>query len=151
MLSMLKASVFASVIFVSGFGRTSGQGCIANFTQLAALQVARGKNTSTPVTYIMCPNTVYVPSSDAEYELFELNGNATYLCGTSGSSSNNCIVRGGFFQISIALFSFDFAVKENIFISGFTFESSEISSGAIAAPGQNFTIRDCIFQVNIVS
>jgi hypothetical protein len=118
--------------------------CIANLTQLTALQDARGKKTSKSVTYIMCPNTVYVPT---DYELFELSGNATYLCGTSGASSNNCIVRGGDFQLSITLYAWNFATKDNILISGFTFEKSGISTGAIAAPGR-FTIRDCIFRVS---
>jgi hypothetical protein len=147
MKSTFNAVVFACAIFVCGFGRASAQGCIASFEALSALQVARGNNVSTPVTYIMCPNTVYIPNfDDAEFGYFELNGNATYLCGANGSSSNNCTVRGGFFQLTISLYAFDFAVKDNILISGFTFEAADISSGTIASPGR-FTIRDCIFQV----
>jgi hypothetical protein len=68
-------------------------GCIGNLTQLTALQEARGNKVATPVTYIMCPNTVYLPT---DYELFELNGNANYLCGANGASSNNCTVLSSF-------------------------------------------------------
>ena len=117
--------------------------CISTLTELTALQDARGKRTDTPVTYIMCPNTVYLVN---DYELFELNGNANYLCGTSGASSNNCIVRGGAVQLSITLYPYGFSVKDNILISGFTFEQGELTNGVIAAGGQ-YTIRDCIFQV----
>jgi hypothetical protein len=118
-------------------------GCIGNLTQLTALQEARGNKVATPVTYIMCPNTVYLPT---DYELFELNGNANYLCGASGASSNNCTVIGGYFQLSVAMYAYDFADKDNIVISGFTFEKAEIANAAVATVGQT-TFRDCIFKV----
>ena len=145
MKSTVNVLGLACAIFVSCFDLVSAQGCIASLTELTALQEARG-NTNTVVTYVMCPNTVYVPT---DYELFELNGNANYLCGTSGSSSNNCIVRGGAFQLSIALYPYGFSKKDNILISGFTFEQAEIANGAIAAGG-NYTVRDCIFRVRII-
>jgi hypothetical protein len=121
----------------------SAVGCIGNLTQLTALQEARGNKVGTPVTYIMCPNTVYLPTN---YELFELNGNANYLCGTSGASSNNCTVLGGYFQLSVAMYAYNFADKDNIVISGFTFEKAEIANAAVATVGRT-TFRDCIFKV----
>jgi hypothetical protein len=117
--------------------------CIADFATLTALQTARGNDVATPVTYVFCPNTVFVPT---DVEFLDLNGNAKYLCGTSGASSNNCIVRGGFIQFLISVGSWDLADKDNILISGFTFEQCDVSNAVIAAPGR-FTIRDCIFQV----
>jgi hypothetical protein len=121
----------------------SAVGCIGNLTQLTALQEARGNKVATPVTYIMCPNTVYLPTN---YELFELNGNANYLCGASGASSNNCTVLGGNFQLSVAMYAYNFADKDNIVISGFTFEKAEIANAAVATVGRT-TFRDCIFKV----
>jgi hypothetical protein len=144
MKSTLNVLGLVCAILFGGFDLVSAQGCIGSLTELTALQVARGNQTTTPVTYILCPNTVYVAT---DFELFELNGNASYLCGASGSSSNKCIVRGGFFQLLIAFFSYDFSDKDNILISGFTFEQAEISSATIAFPGR-FTIRDCIFKVS---
>lgn len=116
--------------------------CIGDLLDLFDIQTARGTNVAAPVTYILCPNTVYDPSVIP----FFLNGNANYLCGGDGSSSNNCILRGGFNQIVISTFDFDFAVKDKILVSGFTFEQSEFVNVVGASPGR-LKFHDCIFQV----
>ena len=119
--------------------------CIGNLAELDALQTARGNKVSTHVTYILCPNTVYLPT-DFEYLL--LNGNATYLCGEDGSSANNCIIRGGYIQVAIFLYAYDRAPKDNILVSGFTFEDNPFNNLVVAMNGRS-TFRDCIFKVCI--
>lgn len=121
----------------------SADGCIGNYAELTALQVERGVNNSIPVTYVICPNTVFNLKNQPG---LELNGNTNYLCGEDGSSKNNCVVTGGSIQFIIALFAYDLSNKDNILLSGFTFENAEISNAAIASSG-SFIIRDCIFKV----
>jgi hypothetical protein len=117
--------------------------CIGTLGKLLDLQTARGNKVFTPVTYVMCPNTVYLANDE---EFLQLNGNATYLCGEDGSSANNCILRGGSGQLSITFFAYDRAPKDNILVSGFTFEQAEFFTATIAMYGRS-TIRDCIFRV----
>ena len=119
------------------------QACIGTLGELDALQTSRGNDVATQVTYVMCPNTVYLANDE---ELLYLNGNANYLCGADGSSANNCIIRGGSLQLAIFLPTFDSAPKDNILVSGFIFEQSTFSNAAISMSGRS-TIRDCIFRV----
>lgn len=121
----------------------SAEDCIGSYTKLTALQNARGANNSVPVTYVICPNTVFNLKNQPG---LDLNGNTNYLCGQDGSSKNNCIVTGGDVQFTIAFFAYDLSNKDNILLSGFTFEQGQISNAAIASSG-SFTIRDCIFKV----
>jgi hypothetical protein len=137
-------AIFASFTLTSNAQDAS---CIRNLTELAVLQNARGKKVGKHVTYILCPNTIYLPTDE---ELLTLNGNATYLCGTSGSSANNCIVRGGYTQVSITLSSYKFSRKDNITVSGFTFEESPYFNLIIAVNGGS-TFRDCIFRVSLTA
>lgn len=118
--------------------------CIGSFAELRALEIARGNNNAIPVNYIICPNTVFNLTGEAEWDL---NGNSNYLCGFRGSSADNCVVTGGAFQFSATSFPYGFSSKENIRLYGFTFEKAEIASGAIASSG-NFEICDCIFKVS---
>jgi hypothetical protein len=138
--------IFSLVFFAWYIPTTKGQeaSCIRNLTELAVLQDARGRRVGRHVTYILCPNTVYLPTDEV---LFKLNANATYLCGTDGSSANNCIVRGGYTQVSISLFPYNWARKDNITVSGFTFEKSPAYNLIVASDGR-FYFRDCIFKVS---
>ena len=117
--------------------------CIDSYAELRALEIARGNNTAVPVTYVICPNTVFDLTGELEWDL---NGNTQYLCGDDGSSANNCVVTGGQFQVGISNFPYNFSNKTNILLAGFTFEKAEIASASIAYPG-TFEICDCIFKV----
>ena len=119
--------------------------CIGNPDVLRELDLARGNNNSIPVTYIICPNTVF--DFDNPSNLWEMNGNTNYLCGADGSSKNNCTVTGGNAHFTIYSFTFNDSSKENILVSGFTFEKARFISGIIAAWGKH-TFRDCIFKVS---
>lgn len=119
------------------------QPCISSYAELTSLEAARGNNNAVPVTYIICPNTVFNLTGEFEWNL---NGNTNYVCGYDGASTNNCVVTGGEFQFTVSLFPYNFSSKDNIVISGFTFEKAAIASGAIASSG-NFEICDCIFKV----
>ena len=131
------AQSFAAEIVVA-------EDCIGSFAELRMLEIARGNNNTIPVTYVICPNTVF-DLADEGVE-WDLNGNTDYLCGNDGVSTNNCVVTGGEFQFSATYFPYGFSNKDNILLSGFTFQKAEINSGYIAYPG-NFIIRDCIFKV----
>jgi hypothetical protein len=142
---LLKLNLFLFVAFVAHNAKTANavQSCIGNLTTLVALQEARGNKVAIPVTYIMCPNTVYEAN---DFEYLQLNGNATYLCGANGASANQCTIRGGAVQVGIFFSTYDRSSKDNILISGFTFEQSTLTNGAIAASGRSI-FRDCIFKV----
>jgi hypothetical protein len=136
--------IIALLTVVHFFTPTTASACINNFTVLETLQIARGNKTETPVTYVICPNTVFNFTNTSN--TLETNGNASYLCGADGSSANNCLVVGGEFQLVSAVFPFGRSSKDNILISGFTFTKAELATGAVGAPGK-FTMRDCIFRV----
>ena len=137
------AAFFAFLTVANCISPVSAEDCIGSYAELSALQIARGANNSIPVTYVICPNTVFNLKNQPG---LDLNGNTNYLCGEDGSSKNNCVWTGGDIQFTIALFAYDFSSKGNILLSGFTFEKAGISNAAIATSG-NFTIRDCIFKV----
>jgi hypothetical protein len=118
--------------------------CIGSFAELRALETARGNNNAVPVTYTICPNTVFDLTGETEWEL---NGNTNYLCGFSASSASSCVVRGGDFQFSATSMPYGFSNKSNIRLYGFTFENAGIATGVIASSG-NFEICDCIFKVS---
>ena len=124
----------------------SAQACIGSFDALRELEVARGNNNSVPVTYVICPNTVF--NMSATFDQWEMNGNTNYMCGEDGSSKNNCTVTGGEAQVLIYFFGLDQATKENILVSGFTFEKSSSANIAIGYWGKH-TFRDCIFRVSM--
>jgi hypothetical protein len=136
--------VVALLTVVCCFSPITANKCIGNFTTLKALQVARGNKTETPVTYIICPNTVF--NFTNTFETWDLNGNATYLCGANGSSANNCVVTDGEVQFGTSLNRFGYSNKGNIFVSGFRFANALYATGVLAAPGK-FTLPDCIFKV----
>jgi hypothetical protein len=136
--------VGALLVVVQLFPSVTASKCIGNFTALRALQDARWNNTATPVTYVICPGTVF--NFTGTFDSWDMNGNETYLCGADGSSTNKCVVTGGEFQFISAFFPFGRSSKDNILVSGFTFTKAELATGAVAAPGK-FTMRDCIFRV----
>ena len=142
---MLKSTtlILAFLTVANCISTVSAEDCIDSYAELTALQIARGGNNAIPVTYVICPNTVFDLTNDVEWDL---NGNTNYLCGEDGSSTNNCIVTGGLFQFAVSSFPYGFSNKDNILISGFTFQKAEIGNAAIASSG-NFVIRDCIFKV----
>jgi hypothetical protein len=88
-------------------------------------------------------STVYAPTD----KFLELNGNASYLCGVNGALANQCIIRGGSIHVGVFLYSYGGSSKDNILVSGFTFEQSEFSNVAIAASGR-LMFRDCVFKVS---
>lgn len=117
--------------------------CFKTYKELNAVEERRGNNNTIPITRIICSNSIFLIG---EFDPWLLNGNTNYLCGTSGSSANKCVVRGGEFQVDIGDFYFNRSKKANILLSGFTFESAIISSTAFGSAGK-ITIRDCIFKV----
>ena len=127
----------------------SAQACIGSFDELRALEVARGNDTAVPVTYVICPNTVFdIAALPVEVYTWEMNGNTNYLCGEDGSLANNCTVTGGETQAVIVYSTLDRSSKENILVQGFTFEKASITNIAVASEGKH-TFRDCVFRVSV--
>jgi hypothetical protein len=120
--------------------------CIGSLEALRTLEYARGNNNTIPVTYVICPNTVF--DMDETY-YWEMNGNTNYLCGVDGSSKNNCTVTGGTVHFLIYSFAYDRSSKENILVSGFTFQKATEIVGQIGYWGKH-TFRDCIFRVSVL-
>ena len=121
--------------------------CIGSFDALRELEIARGNNNTIPVTYVICPNTVFDMEAVKDQYLWEMNGNTNYLCGADGSSKNNCTVTGGNAQFLISYYAYGQSSKDNILISGFTFEKAYFVNGISGMSGKH-TIRDCIFRVS---
>jgi hypothetical protein len=140
--------VIAFLILVHCMSTVAASECIGSFNALRKLEVARGNNNSIPVTYVICPNTVFDMAKTADY--WEMNGNTNYLCGSNGSSKNNCIVTGGDVHFLIYFYALDQSSKENILVSGFTFEKAASINGQIGYWGKH-TIRDCIFRVSAIT
>jgi hypothetical protein len=141
----LNTFVIAFLTLIHCISAATAAECIGSFDALRALEVARGNNNTVPVTYVICPNTVFNMANAVE--VWEMNGNTNYLCGTNGSSKNNCIVTGGDVHFLIYIYAFDQASKENIVVSGFTFEKAAYINGAIGYWGKH-TFQDCIFRVS---
>jgi hypothetical protein len=142
---MIKVNVFVTLLTALHFfaPTIAASECIGNFTVLQTLDNARVGNTTTPVTYVICPNTVFNFTLGG---FWDLKGNTSYLCGADGASTNNCLVTGGGGLQFIIGFDGS-SNKGDILVSGFTFTKSELTNGVIANPGKS-TFRDCIFKVS---
>lgn len=104
-------------------------------------------------TYVLCPHTVYdigfnnngLCCSNGDLPLVG-RANTHYMCGTDGSSSNNCTLRSGTIQVAIDNMIFDENVTDITF-EGITFEQAG-SYVTLPSSSGNFTFKDCIFQVS---
>jgi hypothetical protein len=128
------------------------QDCYVNLQDLQT--IVRAQDPTLKHTYKLCPNTVfnmgYVNASgyccDDGYPPMWPRKDTTYQCGDDGSSSNNCVLRGGSTQITSFSFHFNFQEKTGAVFKGITFEQAEDISILLVGEG-DFTFVDCIFQV----
>lgn len=114
------------------------------------------RNPFEEATFVICPNTVYQigfpgqiggdPFVDG-FPPLELRQNSRILCGFDGKSSNNCVLRGGQFQVFTSIFAFNQEDKVNIEVQGLTFEDGG-AGGLLMVAGGDVTFIDCIVQVS---
>lgn len=128
--------------------------CFTNTTLLFEAML-RG-NSFVDETYIVCPNTRLkvgffrsdTSCCDDGVAPLILRSRTTVKCGDSGSSDNNCTLYGGnahLFRVS-SFFGEDLA--QNMRVEGFTFESTEFISTAMAQQG-DITFNDCRWMVSM--
>lgn len=92
-----------------------------------------GKDPSTQEIIIIFPNTP-----------LHLRSNTRYLCGEDGSSSNDCRLVGGSYQLLSSPRLFDFEDTIGVLVQGLTFEDSRIA-GAVLSNAGDVTFVDCLF------
>lgn len=111
-------------------------------------------------TYILCPNTEYnlaevlhqgEAHSEGQSPLLISKSNVRIQCGEDGSSSNNCILTGGIYQLGFFRVASDGARNDvsitNAFVQGLTFKSSGTFNIMVENRGE-LTITDCVFRNN---
>jgi hypothetical protein len=104
--------------------------------------------------YILCPDTVFnVGFHDEDGECCERGQMSCYVkskthlkCGEDGSSKNNCIIRGGDFQLLMGPQIFEETVTTEVKLSGITWEASANTGILIASQG-DVTFVDNIIRV----
>ena len=136
---------------------------------------------SKPRTYILCPNTVYDiadsfdqdrrPRNDKQSPLVLGRSHIYIKCGSTGSSDNKCVFRGGHFQVHMSpLFltkrtptneegdelatttintpnNKDNRPIQNAVLQGITFTEADSFNILAEYPGE-LTILDCVFENN---
>lgn len=120
-------------------------------------------DTSIRRVYTLCPNTVFSPGIanpntgviTGGQEPLACKSNCLIRCGTSGASSNKCVIDGtgtfGIFQIPYNLFPTQPKVVQNVVYQGITVDFF-VSSGQIPVLAGSFfgdvTFQDCVFSNN---
>jgi hypothetical protein len=147
------AVVCSSLLLLTHPRSVFGQGgpCIGNLSDLyAAIQ---NKQTFVVETYILCPNTVYnvgLWNSTYDYEgggpPIYMRANSKILCGDDGSSTNNCVLRGGSFHVIATVNLFVDEDPINVLVSGMTFEAPAGNGVLFVSPGE-IIFDDCLFRV----
>lgn len=127
--------------------------CFTNFRDLTAAMTA--KDTFDFKTFVVCPNTVIdigVRSNGSD-EIY-VNGDVPLIlrqfsrvyCGTEGSLSDNCTIKGGANQVKVNGISYNGEDKKRMIIKGFTFEDSEEAAILAVYQTGDLLIEDCVFQ-----
>lgn len=111
-------------------------------------------------TYILCPNTEYnlaevlhqgEAHSEGQSPLLISKSNVRIQCGEDGSSSNNCILTGGIYQLGFFRVASGGAPNDisisNAFVQGLTFKSSGTFNIMVENRGE-LTVTDCVFRNN---
>ena len=138
----------------AGVSNTTTNGCYTDLRSLNADLMQ--KNPFDIETFTLCPNTIFEVGDNHGVELGFVNGdeplrprsNAILRCGESGSSQNNCTIRGGDAQFQMFLSHHPESFRENVLVQGITYESVSPTRVALAivAPGY-IEFRDCVFKV----
>jgi hypothetical protein len=116
--------------------------------------------------YIICPNTVFdigfLDNDDDDTTAgttcctirggmmtIHVKSKTHIKCGESGSSSNNCTIRGGDFQLLIGPQVFQESMTTNVTFTGLTWEAATDTAMVLATQG-DITFVDNIIQVYVL-
>jgi hypothetical protein len=126
--------------------------CFTNLTEIEDL--TKLKNPYFVETYVLCPNTIFQigvvgPNNTivGGYNAIQPRANTVYTCGEDGKSSNNCIIRGGSYQVYHAFVTYNRENKVGVVFKGITFDDSIEGGLVLVAPGDT-TFIDCVFSVS---
>ena len=159
--------------FLSRTGMANGIGLGSSTICVDSLDLIRSQeqlvlDESSARTYILCPNTVYQVAdvlhqsqaySDGQSPLRISKSNVRIRCGDDGSSENNCILKGGVYQLGFFRVSSSDTADleaaspatrkrlENVTVQGLTFNSAGTFNILIENEG-DLTITDCLFVEN---
>jgi len=128
--------------------------CISNLADANIAMVAGA-------TITLCENTVYPVGSPLDNTFTSFAGgipliadvnDVTIQCGTSGASTGNCVLEGGFVQLLLGSPTATTTTVNNLSVQGLTFtgvleSSSSEAPAAVQATnaGTNVIFSDCIF------
>ena len=126
--------------------------CFTNLTEVFERE-KEVTNSTIPRMYVLCPNTKFVigriSPSDGSFVGGDVpispRANVHYKCGQDGSSSNNCVLVDGSWQL-ISFFTQFPEPNTNVTIEGITFEAA-FGGGLLHANPGTITYIDCIFRV----
>jgi hypothetical protein len=126
--------------------------CYTNLTEIDDL--TKLKSPFDVSTFVLCPNTIFqigVIGPDNivvdGYSAIQPRANTIYTCGDDGKSSNNCIIRGGSYQIYHAFVTYNRENKVGIVFKGITFDDS-LEGGLVLVAAGDTTFIDCVFSVS---
>jgi hypothetical protein len=127
-------------------------GCYRNLTRIFEIEIEVQDETILR-TYILCPDSVFdigpldeMGQLSDQYPILP-RSNAVYYCGEDGLSTNNCVLRGGPFQVLMGFKDSGADGIKNVLIQGVTFEAADERALVLDKPG-DITFIDCIVRVS---
>lgn len=135
----------ACCLLLSAVSSQEEMSCYSSLVELnAAIAV---KDPFSVESYVLCPNTTFAIDEDNDnQEEIQLHSNMNLLCGTDGSSSNNCTITGGFLQVVCQQAHFDTSETPNVYVSGLTLRAPRGASFLGSCVG-DILFNDCVFEV----
>lgn len=131
------------------------QACISDLNEIVQIEEELTDDTELRV-YKLCPHTTYDLADSFEPDGTARNGqhpllmgrsNILVQCGDDGKSEDDCVLRGGLFQLGF-LDEFETGRPvENATIRGITFQQA-LSMNVLIQHTGDLTIEDCIFRGN---
>mmetsp|Transcript_9424 Transcript_9424/g.23478 ORF Transcript_9424/g.23478 Transcript_9424/m.23478 type:complete len:1023 (+) Transcript_9424:114-3182(+) len=128
------------------------------FSDLGEIQALEREVTDTSVTrkYVLCPNTNFNLGTWTQEGKIEngqpfiaLRPNVIYQCGSDGSRTNDCILKGGDFGLASydGLYNGVHETVSGVEIQGLTFENQNLFSVLLKSAG-DITFTGCAFKNN---
>lgn len=133
-------------VCAQGFVDDFAVSCFDNLITLNYFLEMR-ENAFEVVDYILCPNTVFDLRESGGDEPILVRKNTRILCGADGKRSNDCRLHGGRMQLASWSHTYMERTKENVFVSGVTFDNAELASAVFVSQGDIHFV-DCLFIVS---
>lgn len=137
--------VSLAIVFVAS---VNGQ-CYSNTTEILVQQTLA--TAEERKVYTLCPNTVFhlgPTTTPGKQSPLVARSNTHFLCGSDGSSANNCVLSGGESQFWSNEDIFDGeSVATAVVVQGITFEDAQHVAILLESAGE-VTFIDCIIRVS---